>query len=86
MVAYLKTAGGQLGTFKWFRIEQVPRAKNVEADNLARLASGLEDGTLGQVPIETLAEPSTKEYADHIMYVDPSPSWIDQIFEFLAEG
>ena len=86
MAAYLKIAGGQLRTFKWLRIEQVPRAKNVDADSLARLASGLEEGTLGQVPIETLAEPSTKESADHIMSVDPSPSWVGPIFEFLVEG
>ena len=47
MAAYLKKAGGQLRTFKWYKIEQVPRTDNVEADSLARLAYGLEDGTLG---------------------------------------
>ena len=84
--AYLKIVGGHLKTFKWFKIEQVPRAENVEADSLARLASRLEDGTLGQAPIEILAEPSTKESTNHVMSVDPSPSWIDPVFEFLAEG
>ena len=53
---------------------------------MARLTSGLEDRTLGQVPIETLAEPSTKEFVDHVICVDPSPSWIDPIFDFLVEG
>ena len=47
MAAYVKKTEGQLRTFKWYRIEQVPRTENVEADSLARLASGLEDGTLG---------------------------------------
>ena len=61
-------------TFKWFRINQVPRAENIEADSLARLASRLEDGTLGQVPIETLVEPSIKESADHVLFVNPSPN------------
>ena len=72
-------------TFKWFRIEQVPRVENVEADSLARLASGLEDGALGQAPIEILAEPSTKESTDHVMSINSSTSWIDPIFEFLVE-
>ena len=86
MVVYLKKAGGQLKTFKCYMIEQVPRAENAEADSLARLAFGLKDGTRSQVPIETLAEPSTKESTDHIICTDPSPSWIDLIFEFLVEG
>ena len=50
-----------------------------------RLASRHEDGALGQVSIKILAEPSTKESINHIMSFDPSPSWIDPIFEFIAE-
>ena len=53
---------------------------------MARLASRLEDGTLVQVLIETLVEPSTKEYVDHTMCGNPTPSWINPIFKFLAEG
>ena len=74
MATYLKKVGGQLKTFKWFRIEQLPRAENIEVDGLARLASGLEDGTLSQVPIETLAKPSTKESINHVMCIDSSLS------------
>ena len=33
-----------------------------------------------------MVEPSTKESADHVMSIDPSPSWIDLIPEFLVEG
>ena len=47
MAAYLKIAREQLKGFRWFKIEQVPRAENVEADSLARIASGLEGGALG---------------------------------------
>ena len=86
MVAYLKMAGGHLKAFKRFKIEQVPRVENVKSDSLARLASRLEDRTLGQALIEILAKPNTKGSTDHIMTVDPSPSWIDLIFEFLMEG
>ena len=85
MAAYLKIAGRHLRTFKWLRIGQVPKTENVEADSLVRLVYGLEDGALGQAPIEILAKPNTKESADHVMSVDPSPSWIDSIFKFLVE-
>ena len=86
MTAYLKIAMGYLRTLKWFRIKQVPRVEIVKADSLARLASGIKDGALGQAPTEILAEPSTKESTDHVMSIDPSPSWVDPIFEFLVNG
>ena len=66
-------------TFKWYKIVQVPRTKNVKADSLARLASRLEDGTLGQILVETLAKPSIRESTNRVMCVDPSPCWIDLI-------
>ena len=46
MAAYLKIAKEQLKGLRWFNIEQVPRTENVEADGLARIASGLEGSTL----------------------------------------
>ena len=49
MAAYLKIAGEQLKGFGWFKIKQVPRMENAEADGLARLASGLEDDALRQL-------------------------------------
>ena len=53
---------------------------------MARVASELEDETLGQAPIVILVEPSTKESIDHVMTINLSPSWIDPIFKFLVEG
>ena len=61
MAVYLKIAGEQLKGFSWFKIEQVPKIENTEADGLARLASGLEDDTLRQTPIELLSEPNIYE-------------------------
>ena len=74
MVAYLKIAGGQLRTFKWFKMEQVSRAKTIKDNSLARLASGLEDRALSQVSMEILTEASTKESVKHVVSFDPSPS------------
>ena len=73
-------------SFRWFKIEQVPRTKNVEADSLARLAFGFEDGTIGQKPIEILSEPSINDSTYHVMPVDNSPSWVDMILEYLMKG
>ena len=86
MATYLKVAREQLRSFRWFKIEQIPRTESSEVDSLARFASGLEDGTLGQTPIEILTEPSTNESADHVMPVDYSPSWVDPILEYLTKG
>ena len=73
MSAYLKIAKEQLKGFRWFKIEKVPKAENVEANSLERIASGLEDGTLGQTLIKILSEPSTKESTNHVMPIDNSP-------------
>ena len=86
MAAYLKIAGEQLKRFKWFKIEQVPRVENVEADGLARLASGLEDDALGLILIELLSEPSIRRSADHLKPVDYTPYWVDPILEYLTKG
>ena len=86
MAAYLKIAGEQLKGFKWFKVEQVPRTENAEADGLARLAAGLEDDTLGQTSIELLSEPSIHKFVDHVMPVDHSTCWVDPILEYLTKG
>ena len=86
MAAYLKIIGEQLKGFTWLKIEQVPKAENVEADGLARIASGLEDSTLGHMSIDILSKPSTKESANHVMPVDNSPSWVNSIFEYRTKG
>ena len=53
---------------------------------MAKVASRLEDGTLGQTPVEILFEPSTKESADHVIPANISPRWVDPIFEYLTKG
>ena len=83
---YLKAAREQLKNFRWFKIEQVPRTENVEADSLARQAFGLEDGTFSQTPIEFLIKPSTNESADHVMPVEYSPRWVNLILEYMTKG
>ena len=86
MAAYLKLVVEQLKSFRWFKIKQVPRMENAEVDGLARLASKLENDTLGQTPIELLSEPSTRTSADHVMPMDHSTCWVAPILEYLTKG
>ena len=86
MAAYVRIAGEQLKGFEWFKIEQVPRIENAEADDLARLASGLEVDTLRHSSIKHLSKPSRSQCADHVMLVDYTPCWIDPILEYLTKG
>ena len=73
-------------SFRWFKVEKVPRTENTEADSLPRFVSGLKEDTLSQTPIEILTKPSTNEFADHVMPLDYSPSWVDPILEYLTKG
>lgn len=41
MAAYLTKGNKELEAFSWYEITQVPRSKNVEADALSRLTSGI---------------------------------------------
>ena len=75
----------QLKRFKWFKIEQVPRVENAEADGLARLASRLDNDALGLTLIELLSEPSIRRSADHVMPVEHTPCWVDPILEYLTK-
>ena len=86
MAAYLNITEEQLKGFRWFKIEQVPKMENTEADGLARLAYGLEDDALEKTLIELLSEPSIHSSADHVMPVDHSTCWVDPILEYLTKG
>ncbi|KAL5578806.1 hypothetical protein UlMin_011248 [Ulmus minor] len=58
MASYLEKAKEAMNQFDIVTIIQVPRAKNTNADALARLATGLEERLLKTVPIEILEVPS----------------------------
>ncbi|KAL5560700.1 hypothetical protein UlMin_036911 [Ulmus minor] len=58
MASYLEKAKEAMNQFDTVTIIQVPRAKNMNADALARLATGLEERLLKTVPIKILEAPS----------------------------
>ncbi|XP_074265082.1 uncharacterized protein LOC141587499 [Silene latifolia] len=51
MIAYLKISTEQKSKFRTFKITQVPREQNVEADALATLGSTFQPAELSNIPI-----------------------------------
>ena len=58
MAAYLRKAKDLLNAFSSFKIQQVPREQNTQADALARLASTKDSELLEVIPVEFLSTPS----------------------------
>ena len=58
MAAYLQEVKRLAREFDWFKIEQIPRDENAEADSLAKLASGFDFENPTRLPIEWLEKPS----------------------------
>ena len=60
MVAYLQKAKDLLSAFSSFKIWQVPREQNTQADALAWLASTKDAELLEVIPVEFLNTPSIR--------------------------
>ncbi|XP_024023431.1 uncharacterized protein LOC112092198 [Morus notabilis] len=85
MAAYLKKVREALGKFTTYDIQQVPRAKNSNADALARLAPSRDTDLLNLVPLEVLKTPSTEKRPE-VAPVDLQPSWMDPIIRYMVSG
>ena len=70
---------------KWYELTLIPWAKNSDVDTFTRVASGIREGSLGQVHVEYLAGPSIKE-SEPVMCVGHSKICIDPIFDYLTMG
>ena len=86
MVAYLSKAQKNLESLSWFEIVQVPRDANIDADALARLASGIDEEGEGSVPIEVLTRPYVSRGDVGVVDETPPPSWMTPLVEFLKRG
>ena len=52
MAAYLQEVKRLAKEFDWFKVNQIPRDENAEADSLAKLASGFDFENPTRLPIE----------------------------------
>ncbi|GMN59472.1 hypothetical protein TIFTF001_028562 [Ficus carica] len=67
------------------RVTWIPRAKNAEADALARLALGNDLEGLVSFPIEKLDQPSI-DREEMVLVAENTPTWMDPITRYLAES
>lgn len=59
--AYIAKMMEFLGEFNFYKIEHIPRERNVNKDALAKLANSGEAHALGIVPVEILSVPSIQD-------------------------
>ncbi|KAL5828018.1 hypothetical protein ACOSQ3_019849 [Xanthoceras sorbifolium] len=88
MVAYLEKTRRALGRFTKFRITQIPRAENLKADALSKLASATNVLLSKTVPVAHLLQPSTCEEDDLIVAEVnlAEATWITPIRAYLEQG
>ena len=88
MAAYLQKAKDLLSAFSFFKIQQVPRAQNTQADALAWLASTKDAKLLEVIPVEFLNEPSIPSMDPQLAIncVVATDTWMTPIVQFLNDG
>ena len=85
MAAYLQEVKRLAREFEWFKIEQIPRDENTEADSLAKLAFGFDFENPTRLPIEWLEKPSinVKAAVNAIGEVD---NWTTPLVRHITNG
>ncbi|VFQ64011.1 unnamed protein product [Cuscuta campestris] len=85
MKKYRDTALELLKAFGAYRIEQVPREENAEADILSKLGPDSPDHIKAMTQEEELLEPSISPGEVLIIALKEEPDWIDQITMYILD-
>ena len=88
MVAYLQKDKDLLSAFSSFKIQQVPRGRNTQADALARLVSTKDSELLEVIPVEFLSAPSIMptEPQSTVNSITITDTWMTPIIQYLKYG
>ena len=88
MAAYLQKAKDLLSVFSSFKIRQVPKEQNTQADALAQLASTKDVELLEVIPVEFLSKPSIRSTESQltVSYVTYTDIWMTPIIWYLKDG
>ncbi|VFQ80969.1 unnamed protein product [Cuscuta campestris] len=86
MKKYRDTALGLLKAFGAYRIEQVPREENAEADILSKLGPDSPDHIKAMTQEEELLKPSISPGQVLIITLKEEPDWIDEITMYILDG
>ena len=84
MQKYLKIVQELLHYFDNVDFQQIPRAKNAEANFLARLTSSNDHGVSLELCMETREQPSIE--GEQVMKVQEQDKWMTPIVCYLREG
>ena len=85
MAKYLGKVKALLSQFRRYTVVRVPRSENLEADALARLASGSDTEGLVHIPIERLEQPSI-DRAEEVLFSENTKTWMDPIHRYLTHA
>ncbi|VFQ79099.1 unnamed protein product [Cuscuta campestris] len=86
MKKFRDTAMELLKAFGAYRIEQVPREENAEADILSKLSPDSPDHIKAMTQEEELLEPSIGPGQVLIITLKEEPDWIDEITMYILDG
>ena len=86
MILYLKKVRDMCKKFIRVQVRHIPRAENSRADALVKLVTTLEEDLDRLVLVEHLLEPSVNVNDGEVSPVMSEPSWMDLIWDYLAEG
>ena len=79
MILYLKKVQELLKSFIRVQVKHVPRAKNMWAGALAKLATTSQEDLDILIPVEHLLEPLVNVDDEEVSLVMSEPSWMDPI-------
>ena len=86
MILYLKKVRELLKKFTRVQVRHVPRAENMRADALAKLATTPPEDLHRLIPVEHLLEPSVNIDNEEVSPVMSELSWMDPIWDYLMDG
>ncbi|XP_021749718.1 uncharacterized protein LOC110715445 [Chenopodium quinoa] len=86
MIKYLEKMNQLTAQLQYFEINLVPRAQNVQADALARLATSSFNNLERTLMVEFLSQKSINEVSEQVLCVNSATQWYDNILAFLIHG
>ena len=86
MILYLKKVRELLKKFVRVQVRYIPRAENLRADALEKLATASQEDLSRLTPVEHLSKPSVDLNNKGVSPIMFEPSWMDPIWDYLIEG
>ena len=86
LILYLKKVWELLKKFVRVQVRHIPRAENLRADALAKLATASQEDLNRLTPVKHLSKPSVDLNNEEVSPIMFEQSWMDPIWDYLIEG